>query len=87
MFKNMQATNSEPKTEVKREVKCIYGELSSNERGWSKKVTITSWNGGEDKLDIRDWNTDMTRCGKGISLTNQEAFNLYKILDNMFRGR
>lgn len=41
--------------------------------------------GGEDKLDIRDWNEDMTKCGKGISLTEEEAGNLYMILKELFK--
>lgn len=73
--------------EITREIKRRCGQLSGSGRGWTKQVNIISWNGGEDKLDIRDWNEDMTRCGKGISLTEAEAAELYKILRKMYEGR
>ena len=32
--------------------------LSEGKDGWMKEVTITSWNGGPAKLDIRSWSPD-----------------------------
>ena len=44
--------------------------------GWSTQLNLVSWNGREPKLDIRSWNEDHTRMGKGISLNMEEATQL-----------
>ena len=85
MFETKLNSSDNKNNEVTREIKQKCGILSTNNRGWSKAVNVISWNGGEDKLDIRDWNEDMTKCGKGISLTEEEAGNLYMILKELFK--
>ena len=44
--------------------------------GWSTQLNLVSWNGKEPKLDIRSWNEDHSRMGKGISLSMEEATQL-----------
>lgn len=54
----------------KFEIKEHIEDLSdANEKGWKIELNVVSWNGGEDKYDIRSWNSDHTKMGKGISLT------------------
>lgn len=48
--------------------------------GWQKKLTFVSWNEGEPKYDIRSWSPDMSRMGKGLSLTKEELLDLNNIL-------
>lgn len=48
--------------------------------GWSLMVNMVSWNGAEPKLDIRSWNEDMSRMAKGVSITLEQAQELYRIL-------
>lgn len=48
--------------------------------GWSTQLNLVSWNGKEPKLDIRSWNKDHSRMGKGISLTMEEATQLATLL-------
>lgn len=48
--------------------------------GWSTRVNLISWNGGKPKIDIRSWNEDMTRMGKGISLSEEDARYLASLL-------
>lgn len=55
--------------------------LSTNDKGWSKELNRVSFNGAEPKFDIRSWNSDHTKMGKGITLTNEE----FKILTNAFK--
>jgi len=43
-----------------------------NSKGWIKEFNLVSWNGREAKYDIRDWNEDHTKMGKGITLTHDE---------------
>mgnify|MGYP003583314361 CR=1 FL=1 len=45
--------------------------------GWGKVLTVTKFGENPAKLDIRSWNEDFTRMGKGISLSNEEASNLF----------
>lgn len=50
--------------------------LSEGKNGWTKEVNMVSWNGGEPKYDIRSWNLDHTRMGKGITLSTEEFSKL-----------
>ena len=49
--------------------------------GWSTQLNLVSWNGKESKLDIRSWNEDRSRMGKGISLSMEEATQLATFLN------
>lgn len=50
--------------------------------GWSTRVNLISWNGGKPKVDIRSWNEDMSRIGKGISLSEEDAKDLAGLLNS-----
>lgn len=72
--------------EVKYEIKRHIAVLSTNERsGWTKEANIVSWNGGPEKLDIRNWNPDHSKMAKGITLTSDEARTLSTALAEVFR--
>lgn len=43
-----------------------------NGKGWKKQLNIVSWNGNMKKYDIREWNEDHTRMGKGVTLSYEE---------------
>ncbi len=68
-------------SETRFEIKRNLGMLGRNKSGWMKVLTLTSWNGNPAKLDIRDWNEDYTRCGKGVTFTDEEARVLKALLD------
>lgn len=57
------------------------GVLSENARGWRKELNKVSWNSRPPKYDIRDWSEDHEKMGKGITLTDEEAEALKKLLD------
>lgn len=40
---------------------------------WNLELNVVKWRDNEPKLDIRTWNEDHTKCGKGITLTEEEA--------------
>ncbi len=65
----MAKKDDEFKYEIKEHLEDL-GE--ANEKGWKKELNIVSWNGGEEKYDIRSWNEDHTKMGKGISLSYEE---------------
>lgn len=50
----------------------------------SKEVNLVSWNGKPAKVDIREWYDDHERCGKGITLTDADAKELYKTLKGRY---
>lgn len=54
------------------EVKETLAVLSESTRGWRTELNLVSWNGNEPKYDIRSWNDDHTKMGKGITLTDEE---------------
>ncbi|MBC1727065.1 hypothetical protein HB981_11165 [Listeria seeligeri] len=56
------------------------GVLSENTRGWRKELNRVSWNGRPAKYDIRDWAENHEKMGKGITLTDEEAEALKKLL-------
>lgn len=43
--------------------------LEERNAGWNLEFNVVSWNGDEPKYDIRPWNEDHSKCGKGITLT------------------
>lgn len=63
-------------SELKFEIIRNIGILSESKNGWTKEVNLVSWNGGESKYDIRSWNSDHTRMGKGVTLSAEEFSRL-----------
>ena len=52
-----------------------------SERGtWSKEINRVSWNDRPAKYDIRDWNHEDGKMGKGVTLTEEEARALMEAL-------
>lgn len=62
--------------EIERHIDTIL----TRESGWRKELNIVSWNGGEAKYDIREWNADHTKMTRGITLSNAEAYALTQAL-------
>jgi hypothetical protein len=71
--------------EIKFEIIRKFGTLSDNGRGWRKELNIVAWNEREPKLDIRDWNEDHSRMGKGVTFTREEAIKLYEYLGSYLK--
>lgn len=56
--------------------------VSFGDGAWQKKLTLASWFGGEPKYDLRPWNKDMTKCGKGIVLEDSELYDLLCLIED-----
>ena len=69
--------------DIKYEILKTIGILSENSRGWTKELNLISWNGGSPKYDIREWAPDHEKMGKGITLTEEEAKQLYLVLSQI----
>ena len=67
--------------ELKFEITERIGVLSENAMGWTKELNKVSWNEREPKYDLREWNPDHSRMGKGITLTDEEVETLKAILN------
>ena len=68
-------------SEVRFEIKEHIGTLSESAKGWTKELSIVSWNDGAPKYDLRDWSPDHTKMGKGITLNEDEISMLRKFLN------
>lgn len=71
------------KDEVTFEIVEQIGVISTN-GSWSKEINLVSWNGAAPKYDIRDWDESYERMTRGITLTENQARNLYEILKERF---
>lgn len=70
---------------IKYEITEKLGVLS--ERGdWTKEINMVSWNERPAKFDLRDWNHEEGRMGKGVTLTDEEAKNLIEALKDVIHG-
>lgn len=75
---------------ITKDIKEHIGAITSTIRGrregdaWQKEVNLVSWNGGIPKIDIRDWDEEHERCGKGITLSEAEAREVVAILTDYF---
>ena len=58
--------------------------LGENDRGYTKEANFVSWNGNAANLDIREGHPNHERCGKGITLTEDEGRNLYAALKAIY---
>lgn len=57
--------------------------LNGSEAGYTKELNLVSWNGREPKYDLRTWSPEGIAL-KGLTLTEEEAKELYKALEDMF---
>lgn len=64
------------------QIEQFIGVLSESPSGWSKELNLISWNERAAKYDIRDWDPDHNKMGKGITLTREELIALKELLDN-----
>jgi len=73
--------------EIECEIIESYGIFSQGKKFWNKEVNFVSWNGRPAKLDIRNWQRDHAKCGKGIAITREEAEELVKLLNKILKAK
>ena len=66
-------------TDFKFEIINKLGIISESSKGWKKELNRVSWNGGEPKYDIRDWNENHDKMGKGIMIPEIKTDKTAKI--------
>lgn len=65
------------------EIKEKLGILSTTKGGWTTELNFISWNGRAPKYDIRSWDPNHEKMGKGITFTKDELSALKKLLNTM----
>lgn len=68
---------------IKFEIIENFGVLSEGAKGWKKELNLLSWNDREPKYDLRDWDADHEKMGKGVTLSKEELIQLREILNGM----
>ncbi|OJF77402.1 MAG: hypothetical protein BKP49_02760 [Treponema sp. CETP13] len=59
------------------------GIISTNSKGWALELNMVSWNEREPKYDIRTWDPNHEKMGKGITLKKEEVLQLKQILNSL----
>ena len=67
-------------SDLKYEIKKSIGVIGEGTKGWKKEVNLVSWNDRKPKLDIRDWDENHEKMGRGITLSRSEVEELKKLL-------
>jgi len=60
--------------------------LAEKSGGWTKEFNLVNWNNRGPKYDIREWDPEHEKMGKGVTLTVDEAKKLYVALKKEFDG-
>lgn len=69
--------------DIKFEILERLGILSESSKGWTKELTIVSWNERDPKYDIREWDQDHEKMGKGVTFTIDELRKLKDFLNGL----
>lgn len=62
------AYNNEFKFEIVKNI----AVLSTERSGWTKEVNLVSYNDAPPKYDIRTWDPNHEKMGKGVTLSKEE---------------
>jgi len=55
-----------------------------SEKGkWTKELNKVSWNDRPAKFDLRDWDHEGKKMGKGVTLNQEEMENLKQVLNGI----
>lgn len=69
--------------EIKYEITKNFGVLSDSPKGWTKELNLVAWNNYPPKYDIREWDPEHLKMGKGITLNTAEIKELRDLLNNI----
>ena len=69
--------------ELRFEIKKTLGCISDEKGGWAKELNLVSWNGNDPKYDLRSWDDNKKKMGKGITLSEEEIKRLRDLLNSI----
>lgn len=65
---------------MKYEIIKHIGVIFDKGNGWKKELNIVRWGDNDPKYDVRMWNDDHTKMGKGCTFTKEELEALTNIV-------
>lgn len=68
---------------IKFDIQESFGVISETSNGWRKELNLVSWNDRAPKFDIRDWDSNHDKMGKGLTLSTDELRELKRILNEI----
>ncbi len=72
---------------VKYEIIDKIGVISEKSSGWKKELNVISWNDNKPKYDIREWDDEHSKMGKGVTFSRDELYELYLIMKDIFEEK
>lgn len=69
------------RNEMKFKIVERIGVIATNPSGWTKEINPVSWNGGQAKYDIRDWDPDHEHISRGITLSEKDMNKVREMLN------
>lgn len=69
--------------EIKFTITEKIGVLSESSKGWTKELNLVSWNDYPSKYDIREWDPDHQKMGKGVTLYKEEMRILKELINKL----
>lgn len=67
--------------DFKFEIKEKLGVISKSRNGWTKELNYVSYNDRDPKFDIREWDENHEKMGKGVTFTLEELRTLKELID------
>ena len=67
-------------SDLKYEIVKELGVIGEGTKGWAKEVNLVCWNDRPAKFDIRDWNENHEKMGKGVTLSKDEMLRLLEVI-------
>jgi len=83
MVREIYYTGGKSMAEIKFEITKKLGALSESQRSWKKEINMVSWNNYPAKYDIREWDPDHEKMGKGVTFNKDEIIALRNILNQL----
>ena len=72
------AYNNEFKFEIVKNL----AVLSTERSGWTKELNLVSYNDAPPKYDIRSWDPNHEKMGKGVTLSKDEMKLIIEAMDD-----
>lgn len=69
--------------EIKYEITTEIGIISESAKGWTKELNLVAWNDYAPKYDIREWDPDHQKMGKGLTFNKEEIKKLRDLLNGL----
>lgn len=70
-------------SDIKFKIEKELGKISESTKGWKKELNLISWNDKEAKYDLREWDVEHKKMGKGVTLSVDELKALKELLNKI----